>query len=174
MRFPEAAGAAAYVKEAFGSDALSRLTGLAVAAVVIVSTASIARGSAGHIQSFAHLSDAVIAGGLLALFTAIACLRVRESIGLAAVMTLIEIEPSQGNADASIRDGVAPVYNYKCAWPAPSEVQADFRDCIRSLLPERLRRPPRDHASMVRTRRISSVLRPIAWGRRTPGSATTS
>ena len=40
VRFPEAAGAAAYVKEAFGSDRLSRLTGLAVAAVVVVSIAS--------------------------------------------------------------------------------------------------------------------------------------
>jgi amino acid transporter len=46
VRFPEAAGtAAANVKEAFGSDRLSQLMGLAVAAVVIVSTASIACGS---------------------------------------------------------------------------------------------------------------------------------
>ena len=52
VRFPEAAGAAAYVKEAFGSDRLSQLTGLAVAAVVVVSTASIARGSVGYIQVF--------------------------------------------------------------------------------------------------------------------------
>ena len=74
VRFPEAAGAAAYVKEAFGSDRLSRLTGLAVAAVVIVSTASIARGSAGYLHAFTLLPDAVIAGGLVALFTAVACL----------------------------------------------------------------------------------------------------
>lgn len=91
VRFPEAAGAAAYIKEAFGSDRLSRLTGLAVAAVVIVSTASIARGSAGYVQAFAPLPDAVSAGGLVALFTAIACLGVRESVGLAAAMTVIEI-----------------------------------------------------------------------------------
>jgi basic amino acid/polyamine antiporter, APA family len=91
VRFPEAAGAAAYVKEAFGSDRLSQLVGIAVAAVVILSTASIARGSIGYFQVFAPWSDAFIAGGLVLLFTAIACLGVRESVGLAAAMTLIEI-----------------------------------------------------------------------------------
>ncbi len=91
VRFPEAAGAAAYVKEAFGSDRLSQLTGLAVAAVVVVSTASIARGSVGYIQVFLHWPAAAIAGGLVLLFTAVACLGVRESVGLAAVMTMVEI-----------------------------------------------------------------------------------
>jgi APA family basic amino acid/polyamine antiporter len=91
VRFPEAAGAAAYIKEAFGSDKLSRFTGLAVAAVVIVSTASIARGSAGYFQAFAPVPDAIIAGGLVVLFTGVACLGVRESVGIAAAMTMIEI-----------------------------------------------------------------------------------
>jgi basic amino acid/polyamine antiporter, APA family len=91
VRFPEAAGAAAYVKEAFGSDRFSQLVGLAVAAVVILSTASIARGSIGYFQVFAPWPDAFIAGGLVLLFTAVACLGVRESVGLAAAMTLIEI-----------------------------------------------------------------------------------
>jgi amino acid transporter len=91
VRFPEAAGAAAYIKEAFGSDRLSQLTGLAVAAVVVVSTASIARGSVGYIQVFISWPDAFIAGGVVALFTAIACLGVRESVGIAAVMTTVEI-----------------------------------------------------------------------------------
>jgi basic amino acid/polyamine antiporter, APA family len=91
VRFPEAAGAAAYVKEAFGSDRLSQLTGLAVAAVVVVSTASIARGSVGYIQVFLSWPDPAIAGGLVLLFTAVACLGVRESVGLAAAMTAVEI-----------------------------------------------------------------------------------
>jgi basic amino acid/polyamine antiporter, APA family len=90
-RFPEAAGAAAYIKEAFGSDALSRLTGLAVAAVVIVTTASIARGSVGYLQPFLPWPDIVIAAALVALFTGVACLGVRESVGLAAMMTMVEI-----------------------------------------------------------------------------------
>ena len=91
VRFPEAAGAAAFVKEASGSDLLSRLTGLAVAAVVIVSTASIARGSIGYVQAFVALPDPLIAGAIVILFTVVACLGVQQSVGLAAVMTLIEI-----------------------------------------------------------------------------------
>lgn len=91
VRFPEAAGAAAYVKEAFGSDRLSQFAGLAVAAVVVVSTASIARGSVGYIQVFLAWPGGVIAGGLVLLFTAVACLGVRESVGLAAAMTLVEV-----------------------------------------------------------------------------------
>jgi APA family basic amino acid/polyamine antiporter len=91
VRHPEAAGAAAYVKEAFGSDRLSLITGLAVAAVVIVSTASIARGSAGYLQAFFPWPDAIIAGGVVALFTLVGCLGVRESVGIAAVMTIVEI-----------------------------------------------------------------------------------
>jgi basic amino acid/polyamine antiporter, APA family len=91
VRHPEAAGAAAYVKEAFGSDRLSRIAGLAVAAVVIVSTASIARGSAGYMQVFLPGPDGLIAGAVVVLFTLVGCLGVRESVGIAAAMTLVEI-----------------------------------------------------------------------------------
>jgi amino acid transporter len=90
-RLPEAAGAAAYVKEAFQSDRLARLTGLAVAAVVIVSTASIASGSIGYLRVFAAWPGVLTAGGVVVLFTAIACLGVRDSIAFAAAMTVIEI-----------------------------------------------------------------------------------
>ena len=88
VRFPEAAGAAAYVKEAFGSDRLSRVAGFAV---VVVSTASIARGSIGYVQVFASVPGLLIAGGIVALFTLVACLGVRESVGVGAAMTLIEL-----------------------------------------------------------------------------------
>jgi amino acid transporter len=91
VRYPEAAGAAAYVKEAFGSDRLSQITGLAVAAVVVVSAASIARGSAGYLQAFLPWPDAIIAGAVVALFTMVGCLGVRESVGIAAAMTIVEI-----------------------------------------------------------------------------------
>lgn len=91
VRFPEAAGAAAYVKEAFGSNRLSRLAGFAVAAVVVVSTASIARGSIGYVQVFASVPGPLIAGGIVALFTLVACLGVRESVGVGAAMTLVEL-----------------------------------------------------------------------------------
>lgn len=90
-RFPEAAGAPVYVQHAFGSRRLSQATGLAVAAMVIVSAAAIARGSAGYAQAYLAVPDAAIAGLVTVGFTAIACLRVKESVGLAAVITAIEV-----------------------------------------------------------------------------------
>jgi amino acid transporter len=90
-RHPEAAGSAAYVKEAFGSDALSRLVGLAVAGVGIIASASLARGSAGYLAQFITLPEPVGAGVLVVLFTAIACLGVTGSVTSAAVLTGVEI-----------------------------------------------------------------------------------
>lgn len=90
-RFPEAAGAAAYVKEAFASDRLSRLTGFAVAAVTLVSAATIAHGAASYIRHFIPLSPAVLAVAVVVLFTAVACLGVKDSVRAAAAMTMIEI-----------------------------------------------------------------------------------
>jgi basic amino acid/polyamine antiporter, APA family len=90
-RHPEAAGAAAYVKEAFGSDRFSQLTGFAVAVVVLISAATIARGTAGYAQTFVALPEALIAGVVVLIFTAVACLGVKDSVRAAAVMTVIEL-----------------------------------------------------------------------------------
>jgi amino acid transporter len=90
-RYPEAAGAAAYVKEAFGSDRFSQLTGGAVAVVVFITTATIARGTAGYAQAFVDLPGALIAGGVVLSFTAVACLGVKDSVRTATVMTIIEL-----------------------------------------------------------------------------------
>jgi len=90
-RFPEAAGAPAYVQEAFGIDLLSRATGLAVALVLAFSVASIARGFAAYLQVFLALPTPVLAGAAVLLGIAIACLGVRESLAVAAAMTAIEL-----------------------------------------------------------------------------------
>ncbi len=90
-RFPEAAGAAVYVKEAFGSDALSRLVGGLVVLVGVFLAASLARGAVGYIQRFADLPELPTALALVAGFTLIACLGVAHSVRFAALLTLIEI-----------------------------------------------------------------------------------
>lgn len=90
-RHPEAAGAAAYVKEAFGSDRFSQLTGFAVAVVVLISAATIARGTAGYARVFVALPEILIAGGVVLVFTAVACLGVKDSVRTAAIMTIIEL-----------------------------------------------------------------------------------
>lgn len=90
-RYPEAAGAAAYVKEAFGSDRFSQLTGFAVAVVVLISAATIARGTAGYAHTFVALPEGLIASGVVLVFTAVACLGVEDSVRTAAIMTIIEL-----------------------------------------------------------------------------------
>jgi APA family basic amino acid/polyamine antiporter len=59
-RLPMSAGEAAYVKEGFGSDRLSRLVGLMVAAIGIVSAATVARGSASYLRDIVDLPVDVI------------------------------------------------------------------------------------------------------------------
>ncbi|HSR55472.1 MAG TPA: APC family permease [Alphaproteobacteria bacterium] len=90
-RFPEAAGAAVYVKEAFGSDGLSRLIGFLVLLVGVFLTASLARGVVGYIERFAEVPELPTALIIIAGFTLVACLGVGHSIRFAALMTLIEI-----------------------------------------------------------------------------------
>ena len=90
-RFPEAAGQAAYVRHAFNSITLSRIVGFAVAAVGILAAASIARGAAAYLGDLAPIPVPLGAAGLVILFTGIACLGVRQSVGIAAVMTFAEL-----------------------------------------------------------------------------------
>ncbi|MGE0094686.1 MAG: APC family permease [Alphaproteobacteria bacterium] len=90
-RFPEAAGAAAYVAQGLRSPRLAQAVGAAAALVAAVAAASIARGSAGYLAEFLPLPSWLLAACVVTLFTAIACLDVRESVGLAALVTLVEV-----------------------------------------------------------------------------------
>lgn len=90
-RFPEAAGAAAYVAQGLRSPRLAQAVGAAAALVAVVAAASIARGSASYLVHFLPLPPWLLAAAVVALFTAVACLDVRESVGLAALVTLFEV-----------------------------------------------------------------------------------
>lgn len=91
-RFPEAAGAPVYVRHGFGSDRLSQATGVALAAILAIGAATIARGSAGYVHALLpELPDGVFGALVVVAFTAIACLPVRESVGIAALITVVEV-----------------------------------------------------------------------------------
>ncbi|HEX7776224.1 MAG TPA: amino acid permease [Parvibaculum sp.] len=90
-RFPEAAGAAAYVRRGFGSDRLSQIVGAAMTFAVAISAASIARGAVLYLVMLAPLPVPLLLAALIAVFTAVALLGVRESVGLAAAIGLLEI-----------------------------------------------------------------------------------
>jgi APA family basic amino acid/polyamine antiporter len=87
-RHPEAAGAAAYVKHAFGSKLFSRLVGAGIAASMLIAATSIAHGSAAYLQQFTALPAAVTASLIVVLFIVVECRGVRESVGIAALLLL--------------------------------------------------------------------------------------
>ena len=90
-RFPEAAGAAAYVRHGFGSDRLSLATGLALALAIVVATASIAAGAAQYLGLLLPLPGWALTGLVVVLFTGVAALGVRESVFLAAAVGGVEL-----------------------------------------------------------------------------------
>lgn len=90
-RFPVAAGEAAYVRTAFGSNALATAVGLLVVAIAIVSAAAISVGSAGYVGVFVPLPQPVLIAIIVLSMGGIAALGVKESVGFAAAITLVEI-----------------------------------------------------------------------------------
>lgn len=90
-RFPWSAGAAAYVREAFGSRMLSVSVGALVILTGIVSAATLAVASAGFLQEF--LPVPMVAGILFLLFamTALAAWGVDQSVAAVVIITVIEV-----------------------------------------------------------------------------------
>ena len=107
-RFPEAAGAAAYVAEAFQPPVLARITGLLVLMSGIVIGASLARGAAGYLAEFVSIPLPVLSGAFVLLFTGVACLNVRDSVGLAVALTIVEL----GGLGLVIAAGAPAVYEH--------------------------------------------------------------
>lgn len=90
-RFPEAAGAAAYVRHGFGSDRLALLTGLALAAAIVVAAASIASGAVQYLGLLLPLPAWLLIVLVVVLFTVVAAVGVRESAYLAAGIGALEV-----------------------------------------------------------------------------------
>jgi amino acid transporter len=90
-RFPVSAGEAVYVGAAFQSRWLSTLTGLLTIAIGVVSSSAVTLGSAGYIQQFVDLPQALIVVVVLAVLAAVAAWGILESVLLASVFTLIEV-----------------------------------------------------------------------------------
>ncbi len=91
QRMPVAAGEAAYVRAGFGSDWLSLLTGGLVVGIAAVSAAAISLGAVGYIRVFLPLPHIVLVPIVVLLMGVIAAWGIKESVMLAAAMTLIEI-----------------------------------------------------------------------------------
>jgi amino acid transporter len=90
-RFPEAAGAASYVRHVFGSDVLSQLVGASTTLAVAIAAAAIANGAVQYLMVLIAAPAWVLTAGLVICFTMVAIAGVRESVGLAAGFGVIEI-----------------------------------------------------------------------------------
>jgi APA family basic amino acid/polyamine antiporter len=90
-RMPVAAGEAAYVRVAFGSDRWSAAVGFLVIAIAVISAAAISVGSAGYVGVFIALPQPVIIAAVVLGMGVIAGWGIKESVAFAGAMTLIEI-----------------------------------------------------------------------------------
>jgi amino acid transporter len=90
-RMPVAAGEAAYVREAFGSDRWSAAVGFLVIAIAVVAAAAITVGSAGYIAVFVSLPQPLIIAAVVLGMGVIAAWGIKESVTFAGAMTLIEV-----------------------------------------------------------------------------------
>ena len=90
-RFPEAAGAAAFVRHGFGSDTLAGVVALAITVATGVAAASIAHGAVVYLQTLIPLDPLFLTSLLIAVNTGIAIYGVKTSVGLAATIGALEI-----------------------------------------------------------------------------------
>lgn len=90
-RYPRSAGEAIYVFRGFRSPPLALAVGLLVAAAGIVSSAAIANGFVGYLHEFVDVPPWLVLIALVTLLGLIAAWGIGESVGLAGLVTVIEI-----------------------------------------------------------------------------------
>ncbi len=90
-RYPLSAGEAVYVQNAFHRPQLSAAVGLLVVLTVVVSSATLVNGFAGYFREFLLLPNIVIVPVVCLLLGVVAAWGIRESVGVAVVITVAEI-----------------------------------------------------------------------------------
>ncbi len=89
-RYPAAAGEAVYASEGFGPLA-GQIAGIGVALTGMISSAVISLAFAGYVAAVVPLPAPAIVAALLVAVVAIAIVGIRESVGFAALITVIEV-----------------------------------------------------------------------------------
>ena len=90
-RFPKSAGEAIYIKEGLTPHVLPVIAGLMVASVGIISSAVIAHGFVGYLQTLIDVPDNLITILLIITLGLVAIWGIAESVTIAAIITAIEI-----------------------------------------------------------------------------------
>ena len=90
-RLPKAAGEAVFVEHAFASRPVTTAVGTAVVAAGVISAAAITNAFGGYMSELIEAPRLVLVGGQAVALGAIAVSGAKESVGAAAVITVIEI-----------------------------------------------------------------------------------
>lgn len=90
-RYPQSAGEAVYIKTAFANNWLSALTGWLVCAIGLVSAATVVNGFTGYLSVFIDIPGWLVIVLLVLMLGILACWGIAESVGVAALITCIEI-----------------------------------------------------------------------------------
>ncbi|GAB4350923.1 MAG: amino acid permease [Gammaproteobacteria bacterium] len=90
-RYPSSAGEAVYVHQGFHSRVFSTAVGLGVAFIGLVSAATIAHGFVGYLQVFLAVPHGAAMVALIVFLGGVAAWGIRESVWLAATVTVLEI-----------------------------------------------------------------------------------
>jgi len=90
-RFPRAAGEAAYVDAAFGQAWLTRLVGIGVVMIGVVSAATIANGFASYLAVFVEVPAFAAVGAVVVTIGVVAAVGIETSVWAAAACTIVEL-----------------------------------------------------------------------------------
>lgn len=90
-RFPVSAGISVYLHEAFRAKRLATIVGLLLVLAGTVSTATLLKGFSGYLNSFISLDPRLAIGIVMVLLLGIMLRGIKESVGVAAILTVVEI-----------------------------------------------------------------------------------
>ncbi|WP_238365847.1 APC family permease [Mesobacterium pallidum] len=91
VRYPEAAGEAAYVEGGLGSRWLAVVVGLGIVLAGTISAAAVLRGGVGYLTGVVAIDPTWAIAGIGAALVAVSIVGVLESLALAALFTLVEL-----------------------------------------------------------------------------------
>lgn len=90
-RYPRSAGEAVYIDQAFKQRWLTTIVGWSVVLTGVVSAATLLKGFAGYFVSLVGGVDVVVISVALSLMCVLACVGVKQSVGVAVFITLLEL-----------------------------------------------------------------------------------
>jgi len=90
-RFPRSAGVALYIFEGFNNETLSKIIGLLIVAVGMTSTAALLNGLLGYLAEFVQVQHTLMILATVFVLTVIVIWGIRESVLIAAGMTVLEV-----------------------------------------------------------------------------------